>query len=228
MSKNGKGYMGEQIGKLGPAVGKIWKGKMIYSAYQKFVHNPHTRSQRLIRARFAKLTEMESVFLPILRIGLGVVADKRAVTEGNKFVDLNWNAVTATSPEEVEVNYGSLVVGKGILPNANFHEPDFETERQVTVAFDSDTVALYAGENDLVYLFAYQPDLRQSRMGKPVRRSAESITMTLPSAWSGMRVHLYSVAVGKSTNTDLETTEVWEKNIGLVSDSVYVGSGDAA
>ena len=33
MSKNCKGYMGDQIGKLGPAVGSRWKGKMIYRAY---------------------------------------------------------------------------------------------------------------------------------------------------------------------------------------------------
>lgn len=40
MSKVSKGYMGEVIGKLGPAVGRQWKGKNVMSAYQKFPHNP--------------------------------------------------------------------------------------------------------------------------------------------------------------------------------------------
>ena len=55
MSKNFKGYLGDQIGKLGTAVGRKWKRKMVYSAYQGKVKNPNTEEQQLVRARFALL-----------------------------------------------------------------------------------------------------------------------------------------------------------------------------
>ncbi len=40
MSKNAGGYMGIQIGKLGPAVGSMWKGKNVYRSYNPFVKPP--------------------------------------------------------------------------------------------------------------------------------------------------------------------------------------------
>lgn len=215
-------------GKVGTVVGAFWKGKKVMRGYNEFAANPRTRSQRLNRARFGTLMTMEPAFMPILRVGLGILADKRSNTEGNNFVNLNWRAVTATTPEEVSVNYSTLKVSKGNLPQVNFHTPDFETEGEVSVTFDSAMGATYAGEDDKVYLFAYQPDLNQSAMGRPVLRQTGSISLAVPSTWSGMKVHLYGVVVGKSDTYDPLTPELGENNFGKVSDTVYVGTGDIA
>lgn len=219
MSKNFKGYMGDQIGKLGTAVGRRWKRKMVYSAYQGKVKNPRTWDQRVIRARFTKLMSLEASFLPALQKGLKVLADRRQNTEGNNFVMMNWDAVTASTPEEVTVNYAALQVSSGRLPQVNFHSPDFETEGQVSVDFDAVAGVTNSGSDDKVYLFVYQPDTEQSILSMPVKRSERSITVAVPSEWSGMRVHLYGFLVGA---TDFESTNTF----GMVSPTTYVGTGD--
>ena len=57
MSKNSGGYMGVQVGKLGPAVGSMWKGRNIFRAYNPFVKNPRTEKQQLQRARFSVIAK---------------------------------------------------------------------------------------------------------------------------------------------------------------------------
>ena len=56
MSKNAGGYMGIQIGKLGPAVGSMWKGKNVYRSYNPFVKTPHTPGQQEQRASLSSRT----------------------------------------------------------------------------------------------------------------------------------------------------------------------------
>lgn len=57
MSKNTQGYLGPQIGKLGPAVGFLWKGRNNYRSYNPFVRNPKTPAQVEARAKFKLLAQ---------------------------------------------------------------------------------------------------------------------------------------------------------------------------
>lgn len=57
MSKNTQGYLGPQIGKLGPAVGFLWKGRNIFRSYNPFVRNPKTPAQVEARAKFKLLAQ---------------------------------------------------------------------------------------------------------------------------------------------------------------------------
>lgn len=216
MSKNGKGYMGDQIGKLGPAVGARWKGKMVYRSYQQFVHDPSTKRQTLVRARFKQLAVMASAFLNALRIGLAKVAKRYQNTEGNNFMRLNWPAVTATSAEQVTVDYASLVISTGHLPQVDFGTPDFDTAGKVTVPIGG-VVIEPAKTTDKVYLYVYQPDTGLGLLSEPALRSDSSVSIDVPSVWSGMRVHVYGFAAGAADEYE-----------GELSPSTYVGTGDLA
>lgn len=217
MSKNFKGYMGDQIGKLGTAVGRKWKRKMIYSAYQGKVRNPRTEEQRTVRARFAQLGGMAASFLDATELGFAQYANRMAMTESDYFVKRNWHAVTATDPASVTVDYDSIVVSEGRTPWVEFGTPSFAEEAEVSVTFENGSRQSHVSPNDQVYLFVYQPDTDMGVLSLPAARSTGSITVAVPGSWSGMKVHIYGFAEGAH-----------EKTTGKTSMSTYVGTGTIA
>ena len=197
-------------------MGRRWKGQQIYSAYQKFVHNPRTSAQRIIRARFAQIVSLATAFLPALKMSLAGLAKQRGCTESNVFMDMNWDFVTAATPDAVTVDFARLQVSAGKLPQLSFGTPSFEEECNVAVTFATD-VADYESELDLVYLFAYQPDTGVGVLSDAVARTVGAISLDVPSVWSGMKVHLYGFVVGNGDNTKDK-----------VSATTYVGTGNIA
>lgn len=214
MGKMRMGILDGFIGKVGTVVGSFWKGKKVLRGYNEFGANPRTKKQKAVRARFAQLVEMAATFLPALRLGMGEYAKRRQSTEIGNFVKENWGAVTITSGGELSVNYGDIVVGQGRLAEVSFGNPDFDTAGQVTATFSS--IDKDANEDDLVYLFVYQPDTGKGVLSDGVKRSTESATVEVPSVWSGLRVHVYGFAMGYEESDEK----------GVSSKSAYVGSGD--
>ncbi len=217
MSKNFKGYLGDQIGKLGTAVGRKWKRKMVYSAYQGKVKNPNTEGQQTVRARFALLGRMAASFLDATKKGMAASADRYDYTESDHFVKRNWDAVTATEPGEVEVDFGALTISEGRLPEVYFEAPSFAEEAEVSVAFDGNIDADKAKEEDQVYIFVYQPDSNRGILSKATSRNAGSVSVVVPARWSGMEVHVYGFVIGGAA-----------ENKGMPSDSTYIGHGNIA
>lgn len=217
MSKNFKGYMGDQIGKLGTAVGRKWLRKMIYSAYQGKVRNPKTIEQCKVRAHFALMGSMAVSFLDATEIGLKQRANRKGMTPSDYFVKKNWDAVTVIDPETLTVDFGALVVSEGRTPWVEFGTPSFAEEGEVSVTFDASTDVKNASPDDKVYVFIYQPDMDMGVLSTPTTRSAETITVPVPKFWSGLEVHLYGFAVGVTPQTK-----------GNPSPSVYIGYGTIA
>ncbi len=217
MSKNFKGYLGDQIGKLGTAVGRKWKSKMVYSAYQGKVKNPKTEEQQLVRARFALLGALAASFLDATEIGLKASAKRYDYTESDHFVKRNWDAVTATTPDDVAVDFGALTVSEGRLTGVYFKTPSFSEEAAVSVAFESNVDVGKASANDEVYLYVYQPDTDRGVLSQTTSRNAGSISVDVPARWSGMEVHVYGFVIGGAA-----------ENRGMSSDSEYIGHGTIA
>ena len=215
MSKNNAGYMGQQIGKLGPAVGRRWRGMNVYSAYQKFVKDRKSESQLAVRAKFGAITSLSRCLRGATRMGLAGI---KTLWDGNNaFVHLNWSAVSGATAQEVAISYADVVVSRGNLPSVNFGTPDFEEELTVKVPITGDNVDVPGSTaSDLVYLIAYQPDLKQGILSTPVLRSSETISVTVPSAWSGMRAHVWGFCIGAPNNTVPNEP----------SDSCFVGTGN--
>ena len=217
MSKNFKGYMGDQIGKLGTAVGRKWKRKMIYSAYQGKVRNPNTEEQQLVRARFSLLGSIAVPFLDATEIGFKASATRFDYTESDHFMKRNWEAVTATDPATTIVDFGALVVSEGRAQGVEFKTTSFAEEAEVSVTYEARRTAEQMADNDKVYIFVYQPDMNMGVLSLPSSRSAGSITVPVPSFWSGMQVHLYGFVVSAKGKTK-----------GLTSPSTYIGDGTIA
>ncbi len=214
MSKNFKGYMGDQIGKLGTAVGRRWKRKMVYAAYQGRVRNPKTTSQQLARGRFATLGKLANELAPALALGLKGHSDSRQCTEYNSFVHINYDAVTGSTVESLAVNYEALKVSMGGLRGVQFGTPDFSQEAEVTVPIEAANVGTRALADDTVWLVAYCPDMHDMAMSEGAEvRTDETVTVKVPRSWTGMKVYVYGFVQSAKTASK-------------VSESAYIGFGN--
>lgn len=226
MSKNSQGYMGSQIGKLGPAVGFRWKGKNVYRSHQPFVRDPKTTKQLLNRAIFKTVQELSMRFGGAVNIGFRRESDEKQTTTRGLFTLYNRPAVQADSPDSVTVDFASMIVARGPMTNVMFGSPQFDTPAQVDVTFQSMVTAGLATNDDEVYVFAYCPDVKCGVLSTPVTRDELSVSISVPSAWDGMKVHLWGFV--RSSYTE----PTWIDQYGgymypnMVSDSVYIGSGN--
>ena len=219
MSKNFKGYMGDQIGKLGTAVGRRWKGMMIYSAYQGKVANPKTSAQQLVRERFAILGNMSSQFLPAIGISLKPAADRAKSTQTGEFVKLNQEAVTGTLGS-LNIVPEAVKLCKGSLTKVTFGTPNYSTPLTVSVPVTANNVKSYSAQpDDKIYLAVYSGDAGEVAVSAGVDRGTEetpaaSVSVAVPPTMQGMEVHVYAFVVNAQTTK--------------VSNSVYLGSGEIA
>lgn len=214
MSKNFKGYMGDQIGKLGPAVGRRWKNRMVYSSYQGKVKNPRTTEQMAVRGRFKTLVDLGKDFVKAYGLGLAGAAKTAGITVNNMFVKKNWNAVSGDSAELINIDYSSMVLSSGSLEGVTFSNARFDDTLSVKVNYAANLTGYKADADDEVYVFAYAPEVEEGVVGVAVRNDG-TVTLTVPSGWVGLSVHVWGFTIGATKGY----------NLGLASDSTYIGNG---
>ena len=231
MSKNSGGYMGVQVGKLGPAIGSMWKGRNVFRAYNPFVKNPRTEKQQLNRAVFKTLTELASAFAQASNHGYKRLAYSLRTTTRGLFMRDNKAAVHANSVESVTVDYAELKISDGELPNVQFGAPHFDDPQTVQVAWETNEEVAGADLADIVGVFVYCPDAKCGVMAplmgqNAAKRDDKTIAVLVPAYWSGMKVHVWGfckTAVEEPTYIDALGGYVYPNQC---SDSVYVGTGN--
>jgi len=222
--------MGTQVGKLGPAVGSMWKGRNVYRAYNPFVKNPRTEKQLLVRARFKTMADLARAFAQATNFGYKRLANNLHTTTRGLFHRDNWPAVHANTPDSVTIEYADLVCAKGDLTPVRFGTPQFDTPQQIDVSFNRDVFG-NATDDDIVILFAYCPDAKCGVMspttGQSVaKRSDGSVSLDVPAYWNGMKVHVWGFAitsVDEPTYIDAYGGYIYPNT---VSDSLYIGTGN--
>lgn len=218
MSKNFKGYMGDQIGKLGTAVGRRWKRKMIYSAYQGKVRNPKSESQQLVRARFTLLVQLSIVFHNALKLGFFNMGKQRQATEANCFVNMNYGNVTGSAPDNVSIDPSKITVSRGHLTGVVFSSTiGTSTPGTVTVTVtDINANIGQANSEDSIYCFVYCPDAQAGCLSAAAKRTdGATLSVRYPSSWSGLEVHVYGFVIGSTAET-----------MGVASPSEYIGHAE--
>ena len=214
MANNSLNVLGVMRGKIGNIVG-IGRGSVqLYRAYLNKIKNPQTEGQLLTRARFAALGRVARAFSGAATLGFARSKKSILSTGMSTFMRKNWSAVSGVTPQETEVDLTQLVVSDGNLPTPGFNSASMEQALQVDVTFRADSDQPDADASDKVYIAVYQADLNGCVLGSPVLRSAQRAAVTVPSGWSGMRVHVYGFAIGGGT-----------KNNGMRSRTTYLGSG---
>lgn len=215
MGKVQVGILDGFVGKVGTVVGSFWKGLPVMRAYKRTMHDANTNAQQLIRSRFAAITSLASCFLYAVRMGFKQVARSRKITETDYFVKKNWECVHCDTPGACTVDYTELVIAQGNLPEVLFGNASFAEPLQVAVPMTDTSDVIGADAHDKVYLFVYSPEAAAGVISDGRNtRADESASLNVPAYWNGHRVHVWGFAIGAGPD-----------NMGIISDSRYLGSG---
>lgn len=221
MSKNMKGVLGEQFGKVGPVVARKFRTENVYSAYQKNVSNPRTESQQIQRMKFKVLSELAHNFACGAIYGFRTAAKGTNKSPRNLFQKTNWPMISASSLDSYTIDYTGIAVSKGGLDNVTFGAPNFETPGSVKVTFVSNLVACQQTPNDKVYIYIYCNDAKTGILSEGVKRDAASITVPVPDYWNGLKVHVYGFCRNEG-----QAVEEFGLAAGEASPTQYVGTGN--
>ena len=182
MSKNAGGYMGIQIGKLGPAVGSMWKGKNIYRSYNPFVKNPRTPEQQAQRAKFSVLSRLARAFSPASNFGFAYKANSEHVAQRSVFMKMNKNVVTFNDPN-FDVDYAKISCADGPVTAATFGTPTFADGKiTIPVASTMEGIGL-ALDNDKVCVLAVINGGIGSLLAEVDRTGATKVEINVPAAY---------------------------------------------
>lgn len=221
MSKNMKGILGAQYGKVGPVVGRKFREENVYSAYQRNVANPRSDAQQTHRARFKVLSILAHDMACGAIYGFRTAAKGTNMSPRNLFQKTNFSHVTATNPTTTNVDYTNLAVSKGGLSTVSFDIPQFDIPAAVKVDWTEFGSPCHRTANDKVAIYVYCPNAKQGVLKNGLDIADQTASVQVPSAWNGMKVHVWGF-VRNEGKADLD------KDIpaGECSPSQYLGSGN--
>lgn len=209
------GYLSPIRKKLGNAVGRKWRTLDVLAVYQPFVSNPNTEAQRTVRKHFSIIAKLAMVFSNAAELGFANICKGTKVPQRCMFIRKNYDTVTMVDDQSGTIDYTSVVVAQGNLPECQFGSPTFTEPLQVDVAMTDTTGVPGADADDVVYLVVYSPEAGAAIISDGRnKRVNESISVNVPAYWNGHRVHVWGFAIGGDTD-----------NMGVISNSRYIGSG---
>lgn len=220
MSKNAKGLLGEQFGKVGPVVGRRYRNENVYSAYQPNVKNPRTEKQVANRLRFAAMSELSHQMACGARFGFQNAVKGTNLSPRNLFQKLNITSITVTGGSTINTDFTGMVVSRGQLDNVQPDMPQFDTPEKVIVPFSDPGAPCHRTAGDKVYCYLFCPDAKQGLLGEPVPVSEGEISVYVPAYWNGLKAHVWIFT--RNEGIDVPSLGI---SYGDCSDSVYAGSG---
>lgn len=218
MAKLRGNLFGNFQGKLGLAYGRMVHGVNLGANMptKRDKGYNYTAAEKDRMQRFKVLAELASCFQPANDLGLKAKAKQIGplVSPFDAFMKLNYEHVTVVGGE-AEVDYGSIVCSMGKMPAVAFGNASFAEPGRVSVSFATTADQPGTDALDKVYCLIYQPDTNQAILAPGVARTTGSVDVRVPSAWTGMTVHVYGFAIGEGND-----------NKGVSSDSSYIGTGN--
>ena len=217
MAKQTAGFMGGFHGRLGPAVGYMWRGQWCVRAYNPAPRNPRTPEQVAHREMFKREVQLASHMSWAINLSFKEVSYNMGMTPYNLFVHLNQHAFSlverdqsganqhafslverdqsgANQPNEVvngifTVDYRKLILSTGPLQEAVYEAPEWTSDNVLTVKLGRSS----GDRHDYVRLYVYCPDLETGILTAPVYRKAKQISAMLPDRFAGCEVHVYGL-----------------------------------
>ena len=209
------GYLSPIKNKLGNAVGRKWRTLDVLSAYNGHPRNPRTEAQQIQRGRFGTAAMLAGAFGDAVLLGFEAVCKGTKIPQKSFFIKKNWPNITSDTPGSVTIDYAELVIAQGTLVKPAMGTPTFNDPREVAVTNTDNSGTGNALATDYLYVFVYSPEASAGILSSGNKRADASVTVTVPAAWDGHRVHVWGFAYGDPT----------KDNAGLVSGSTYLGTG---
>ena len=208
MAKQTAGFMGGFHGRLGPAVGYMWRGQWCVRSYNPYPRNPRTEAQVAHREMFKREVQLASAMSWAVNLGFRDLAYEMHMTSYNLFVHANQHAFSLVD-NVFTVDYSALRLSSGPLEGVTFGAPQWDEDNVLTVTFDRNGSGQRGDNFDHVYLYAYCPDIEDGFMASPVYRRAKKVSVALPDIYKGHELHLYGLVCNDE---------------GVWSETVYAGN----
>lgn len=202
MAKQSAGYMGGFSGKLGTAVGYMWRGKWCIRAHNPFPSNPRTPRQVEHRDMFKQEVQLAASMRWAINKSFKEVSYEMGMTPYNLFVHLNQHAFSLHEGV-FTVDYSALRLSTGPLEEAVYEAPEWTADNVLTVK-----LARSVGRwSDYVRLYVHCPEMKVGILTAPVYRNDKKISVMLPTMFAGREVHVYGL-VSNDEGMWAETTYV--------------------
>ena len=212
MGKISQGILGGLSGKVGNIIGGSWKGIDYIRIKPSSVANPRTPGQVNQRNKFSATIEFLQPNKDFLNVGYKAFAIKKTAFNSAMSNVLS-NAITGIAPN-FTVDYSLALLSKGNLSTPLNGSVDLATANQVTFNWDDNSADGNADTTDKSMVLAYNPSKKESiYILDGAARSITSQLLTLPTSYSGDTIQLFMAFVSEN---------------GVVSNSVYLGSGTVA
>ena len=189
MSKNTQGYLGPQIGKLGPAVGFLWKGRNIYRSHNPFVRNPKTPAQVEARAKFKLLAQTARLLSPAINLGYAYKADSERTTTRGLFVKENFHLLSYDQGQP-DIDMTLLSLADGPLTPVAFGTPSLSDLTLTVPIANSYSGIGCALDSDRVHLLVANRTKDMAILVSAARTDTQ-LQASLPDTFAGTQVELY-------------------------------------
>lgn len=209
------GYLSPIKNKLGNAVGRKWRTLDVLSAYNGHPRNPRTTAQQIQRSRFGTAAILAGAFGDAVMLGFETVCKGTKIPQKSYFIKKNWENIACDTPGHATVNYEELVVAQGTLVKPAMGAPTFGEPLEVAITNTNNSGTGNAKATDYLYAFVYSPEAGLGVLSSGNKRADATVTVNVPAAWNGHRVHVWGFACGDPSYD----------NAGLVSGSMYLGNG---
>ncbi len=117
MAKQTAGFMGGFHGRLGPAVGYMWRGQWCVRSYNPYPRNPRTEAQVAHREMFKREVQLAASMSWAVNLGLKELAYDMRMTSYNLFVHLNQHAFSLVERDRSGANQPNEGGARANQPN---------------------------------------------------------------------------------------------------------------
>ena len=171
MSKNTQGYLGPQIGKLGPAVGFLWKGRNIY------------------RSHFKLLAQTARLLSPAINLGYAYKADAERNTTRALFTRENYHLLSYDQGQP-DIDMTLLSLADGPLTPVAFGTPSLSDLTLTVPIANSYSGIGCALDSDRVHLLVANRTKDMAILVSAARTDTQ-LQAALPDTFTGTQVELY-------------------------------------
>ena len=203
------GINGPFVGRVGNAVGYMWRGQWCVRSLPREFHDAKTEKQLEQRSLFKASVAFAGRLKDILRMGFEQPALKVHKTVCNYFLMVNKGRFVMDG-ETLAVDYENLKLSEGPVAPVAFRleNEEFST---LSFSFEKNPEHRNCNGNDRVYVAAVNAVRQEAVLSLPVYRRMGSVTLELPTHWEGEEVHLYGFV---------------QDNAGRCSETVYISMNE--
>lgn len=208
------GYLSPISNKLGNAVGRKWRNLDVLAVYQPKVKNPRTGAQMIQRNKLGIISNIAQGLNYTIKRGYETVCKGTKTFPRAKFISNNIDNVNGT---DLTISWRDIVVTQGNLVRPNFAMATATRPESVDVQFTYDVLATQYRDIDIdkvkVYIVAYNEETNTSAISRGVLSDAETVTLSTPSDWNGLKVYVWGFAIYEGQASDVDGLRANEASV---------------